>query len=78
MLLEKAAGMDVLQPIVERSDGKFKIVCIPEIYDDLFRQVRVWARLGYTGQQIQKELDGRFEKIDDYIEAKKQDIIWSC
>ena len=70
VLLEKAIGPDIMKEFVELGGDKFKAVCIPEIYDDLFRQVRVWARMGYTGPQIQKEIDGRFCKIDDVIEVK--------
>jgi len=39
------------------------IVCSSLIYDDLFRQVRQWARLGFSGPAIQKELDVRFQDI---------------
>ena len=39
------------------------IICSSLIYDDLFRQVRQWARMGYSGTVIQKELDLRFQDI---------------
>ena len=38
-------------------------ICSSIIYDDLFRQVRQWARMGYSGTAIQKELDLRFQDI---------------
>jgi hypothetical protein len=39
------------------------IICSSLIYDDLFRQVRQWARMGFSGSAIQKELDVRFQDI---------------
>ena len=40
-------------------------ICSAFIYDDLFRQVRVWARMGYSAEDIQYELDVRFRDIID-------------
>jgi hypothetical protein len=39
------------------------IICSSTIYDDLFRQVRQWARMGYSEAQIQRELDIRYQGI---------------
>ena len=39
------------------------IICSSTIYDDLFRQVRQWTRMGYNETQIQRELDIRFQGI---------------
>jgi hypothetical protein len=39
------------------------IISSSEIYDDLFRQVRQWTRMGYTAANIQMELDTRFQEI---------------
>ena len=39
------------------------------IYDDLLRQVRVWARLGHSASEIQEELDARFQPISDVLDA---------
>ena len=42
---------------------RLKLVCAAELHDDLLHQVRVWTRLGYTGKQIQDELDARYDSI---------------
>lgn len=39
------------------------IICSSTIYDDLFRRVRQWTRMGYTASQIQRELDIRHRAI---------------
>lgn len=39
------------------------IICSSTIYDDLFRQVRQWTRMGYNAMQIQRELDIRYQHI---------------
>ncbi len=39
------------------------VICSSAIYDDLFRQVRQWTRMGYSAQNIQTELDGRYSII---------------
>eukprot|EP00039_Didymoeca_costata_P025485 m.13526 g.13526 ORF g.13526 m.13526 type:complete len:664 (+) comp4874_c0_seq1:309-2300(+) len=36
------------------------IICSARLHDDLFRIVRVWARLGYGNDQIQAALDNRY------------------
>lgn len=38
------------------------------IYDDLLRQVRVWARLGHSAAEIQAELDARFQPVSDVLD----------
>ena len=39
------------------------IICSSAIYDDLYRQVRQWTRMGYSASDIQAELDGRYHAI---------------
>lgn len=39
------------------------IICSSTIYDDLFRQVRQWTRMGYNEAEIQRELDIRYQGI---------------
>ena len=41
------------------------------IYDDLFRQVRVWARLGYSPSSIQDCLDARYAPIHEVLSHVK-------
>ena len=51
------------------------IICSSTIYDDLFRQVRQWIRMGYTETQIQKELDIRFQDIIRQSQEVKETVI---
>jgi len=53
-----------------------QMICTSSIYDDLFRQVRIWARMGYTNAQIQREVDTRFHKVLDYsVEAQGEQVL---
>ena len=45
------------------STSGLHVICSSAIYDDLFRQVRQWTRMGYAAKDIQKELDGRYQAI---------------
>ena len=58
-----AAAGERLRPLVH-------VVDCSVIYDDLLRQVRVWARLGHSAQEIQAELDARFQPIGDVLDWK--------
>jgi hypothetical protein len=40
-----------------------QIICSSSIHDDLFRQVRLWARMGHSATDIQKEIDAQFKEI---------------
>ena len=44
------------------------IICTAVVYDDLLRQVRVWARLGHSPTEIQSELDERFSRVANVLE----------
>ena len=58
------AGKRQLHPDhLPATTARLKLVCAAELHDDLLRQVRVWTRLGYTGPQIQEEIDLRYESI---------------
>jgi hypothetical protein len=48
----------------------FEVISSPLIYDDLFRQVRQWTRLGFSPAQIQGELDTRFAHIHEVMLAQ--------
>ena len=43
--------------------ARLNLVCAAELHDDLLHKVRMWTRLGYTSEQIQEELDARYESI---------------
>jgi hypothetical protein len=51
------------------SSSRLHTICAAEIYDDLFRQVRVWARMGYDAQAIQLEMDSRFLELEQSLVA---------
>jgi hypothetical protein len=53
-----------------------QMICTSTIYDDLFRQVRIWARMGFTSAQIQKEMDLRFHEILEYSHEAQKDALW--
>ena len=71
MVVDKALNLDILTEIRENHSPKFRIVCAAEIYDELFRQVRIWARMGYSAEDIQNELDTSFKAVSDIIEVKR-------
>eukprot|EP00949_MAST-11_sp_MAST-11-sp1_P002877 g2877.t1 len=48
-----------------QGQNRIHVVCSSIVYDDLFHQVRSWARMGYTAEDIQRELDGRY--VDFFI-----------
>ena len=43
--------------------GDFMVICTAVIYDDLFRQVRQWGRMGFSGGEIQSGLDERYSEF---------------
>ena len=43
--------------------GDFMVICTAVIYDDLFRQVRQWGRMGFSGGEIQSGLDERYSEV---------------
>jgi hypothetical protein len=50
-----------------------QIICSSSIHDKLFRQVRVWARMGYSASDIQQEMDLQFyEILKQSHEAQKE------
>ena len=53
-----------VQAIVE--DG-LHVVCSAIVFDDLYRQVRLWVRMGHTAVEIQGEIDERFRDVLDTL-----------
>ena len=51
------------------SGSGIHIICTAVLYDDLLRQVRVWARLGHSPAEIQNELDSRFRRVATVLET---------
>ena len=43
--------------------GDFMVICTALVYDDLYRQVRQWARMGFSGKEIQRGLDDRYSDL---------------
>ena len=50
-----------------------QMICTSTVYDNLFRQVRVWARMGFSSAQIQKEMDLQFHEILEYSHEAQLD-----
>jgi len=51
---------------VQGSEYRITVLCIATLHDDLLKQVRAWARMGYNAQNIQAELDYKFGGSDIY------------
>jgi len=66
--------MEGLRELADAAEKmKLHVVCSAVIHDDLFRQVRVWVRQGFTGAQVQAELDTRFQYvIKQMAESRKR------
>ncbi|GMI30436.1 hypothetical protein TeGR_g13704, partial [Tetraparma gracilis] len=63
-LVDKVAGRDQLE--AENRGGELaglEVVCSSIIHDELFKSVRIWSRMGFSGGAIQEELDFRFARI---------------
>jgi hypothetical protein len=43
--------------------GGLQFICSSSIHDDILRQVRYWARQGYSAAAIQNEIDTRYQEI---------------
>lgn len=65
-----AAAAEKSAPLAPPSPPGFEVISAPLIYDDLFRQVRQWTRLGFSPAQIQGELDTRFAHIHEVMLAQ--------
>lgn len=75
-ILDEHEGVDMLRVFMRAgggggwrgsSGGEIEVVDCSVIYDDLFRQCRVWARLGHSAPEIQAELDARFRPISEVL-----------
>ncbi|KAK1929470.1 hypothetical protein P3T76_015038 [Phytophthora citrophthora] len=69
VLINEPFGLEHLDELAEDAGEKFHPVCAAEIYDDYFRQVRIWTRMGHSAAVIQRELDQRFEPVYDVLDA---------
>ncbi|KAJ0412026.1 hypothetical protein ATCC90586_004572 [Pythium insidiosum] len=65
VLINSPFGLSHLKEIAEYEEEDFHPICAAEIYDDYFRQVRIWTRMGHAPSVIQKELDLRFAPVLD-------------
>ncbi|GMF47526.1 unnamed protein product [Phytophthora fragariaefolia] len=69
VLINQPFGLEHLDELAQDAGQKFHPVCAAEIYDDYFRQVRIWTRMGHSAAVIQRELDQRFEPVRDVLDA---------
>lgn len=69
VLINSPFGIQHLSEIAEAEGERFYPVCAAEIYDDYFRQVRIWTRMGHSAAEIQHELDARFAAVRDVQDA---------
>lgn len=65
VLINSPFGLAHLEEIAEHAGERFYPICAAEIYDDYFRQVRIWTRMGHSPSVIQSELDQRFADVYD-------------
>jgi hypothetical protein len=63
VLINSPFGLSHLKEIAEYEREQFHPICAAEIYDDYFRQVRIWTRMGHSSKVIQEELDRRFAEV---------------
>lgn len=63
VIVDKAEGVEELNHVVEQSGHRIELICTATIHDHLLREVRGWARMGYSKAAIQRELDFRFGTI---------------
>ncbi|CAH0491652.1 unnamed protein product [Peronospora farinosa] len=69
VLINQPFGLEHLNELAENAGENFHPVCAAEIYDDYFRQVRIWTRMGHSAAVIQHELDQRFEPVHVVLDA---------
>ena len=62
-LLNAPFGVAQLSDLEKDHENAVSVICAANSYDQYFRQVRMWARMGFSANQIQEELDVRFESI---------------
>lgn len=69
VLINSPFGVQHLDEIAAAEGDQFFPICAAEIYDDYFRQVRIWTRMGHSAADIQRELDARFAAVRDVQQA---------
>lgn len=74
---EKDEEQDPKEAEMERRRRNgLQMICTSTIYDDLFRQVRMWTRMGFSAAHIQREMDQQFHEILEHSHtARKDDIM---
>eukprot|EP01006_Ploeotia_vitrea_P007399 TRINITY_DN16927_c0_g1_i2.p1 TRINITY_DN16927_c0_g1~~TRINITY_DN16927_c0_g1_i2.p1 ORF type:complete len:528 (+),score=43.27 TRINITY_DN16927_c0_g1_i2:83-1666(+) len=66
VLVDKVSGqeeMDKLKYEIPVTHGCTHVICSSVLWDEMFRQVRVWARLGNSAEAIQAELDCQLGEV---------------
>lgn len=69
--------MEVSSMSTTDNTSGLQIICSSSIHDNLFRQVRIWARMGYTASEIQNEIDSQYKIIlnKSYYSIQRQGAV---
>lgn len=86
LLRQDLANPNAMCAIVERFEGKIEImdicnmfdthiniICLAELHDDLFKEVRLWTRMDCSPEVIQSTLDRRYRPVLYHAENVKTD-----
>lgn len=58
----------------QRRNG-LQLICTSSIYDELFSQVRIWSRMGFSSNKIQREIDLQFCDILDHVNGEGREAM---
>eukprot|EP00123_Amoebidium_parasiticum_P017130 comp23720_c0_seq1/m.40847 comp23720_c0_seq1/g.40847 ORF comp23720_c0_seq1/g.40847 comp23720_c0_seq1/m.40847 type:complete len:618 (-) comp23720_c0_seq1:401-2254(-) len=59
-VFDEAQGLEGLRVLEEQTQFLFRAICTSSLFDDLFRRMRIWSRLGFLPDEIQRELDIKY------------------
>eukprot|EP01134_Creolimax_fragrantissima_P003743 CFRG3743T1 len=59
-VFDEYEGIDALMRLRSKTNFRFEPICTSVLYDDCFRMVRAYVKLGHSAEEIQEELDIRF------------------
>ena len=56
-------------------DDGLTVICSATVFDDMFREIRLWVRMGFSAEQVQTEIDLRFKDVLDTLEYLESDNV---